>query len=168
MTAEPIDWAALSARGGLTVDDLPEEHSVGVRMELIDGSLIVTPLGDVEHQKLAGRVYALLISQSLPPGCIALPGVNVMVGNRTLVIPDVAVVDPDHADSGLGIRPDGLRLAVEITSPSTRIHDLTTKREIYAGWSVPYVVVDRSSSPPTPRIHGELPSWGRVVLDALR
>ncbi len=34
----------------LTIDDLPEQDDLG-RTELIVGSLYVTPLGDLEHQR---------------------------------------------------------------------------------------------------------------------
>lgn len=165
MTADAIDWALFSAQGGLTIDDLPDEHLVGVRMELIDGSLIVTLLGDLENQGLVTEYAALLRDEKLPDGCLALAGVNVMRGERTIVIPDVAVVDPSFSEHrGLGVSPEGLLFAVEISSPSTRVHDLTTKRELYGSWGVPYLVVDRSTRPPTSRVHGALPDYAQVLL----
>lgn len=160
-----IDWRLLNARGGLTIDDLPEGGSADVRMELIDGSLVVTPLGDLEHQALATRYAALLLGERLPQGCIAVAGVNVVVGDHTLLIPDVAVVDPQcAAREGLGVSPQGLKLAVEISSPSTRRHDLTTKRELYREWGVPYLIVDRSTSPATLRVDGDLPDFAKVLM----
>lgn len=160
-----IDWRLLNARGGLTIGDLPEVGNDGVRMELIDGSLVATPLGDLEHQALATRYAALLLGERLPQGCIAVAGVNVVAGDQTLIIPDVAVVDPQCAvRAGLGASPQGLKLAVEFSSPSTRRHDLTTKRELYREWGVPYLIVDRSTSPATLRVDGDLPDFATVLV----
>jgi hypothetical protein len=62
MTADPVSWAARS--GVLRVEDLLR-NAEGVRCELIDGSLTVTPLGDAEHQDLVGRYYGALVA-SIP------------------------------------------------------------------------------------------------------
>jgi Uma2 family endonuclease len=156
------DLLGLVARGPVTVDDLPEDVQ-NVRIELVDGSVYVTPLGDVEHQDLVMR-YAVRIRHHLPDSLRVLPGVNVIVGDQTLVIPDVAVVDPSFVvHRGLGIAPDGLRLAVEITSPSTRRRDLTLKRELYREWGVPFLVVDRSTTPFTLHKDGDLPPFAEVL-----
>src|SRR5512140_3015712 len=88
-----IDLSTM-ADGGLSIDDLPEEVP-GVRVELINGSLIVTPLGDVEHQAIISRFCRLL---QPPDDLLVLAGVNVIVGGRTLIIPDLAVVDTLHME----------------------------------------------------------------------
>jgi hypothetical protein len=74
------------------------------------------------------------------------------------------VVDPAHlVHDGLGVSPKGLLFAVEITSPSTRRRDLTIKRDLYAEWEVPYLLVDRSTSPHRYTAYGELPAWAGAV-----
>jgi len=96
---------------------------------------------------------------------MALAGVNVMQGDRLLVIPDVAVIDPCHGvRGGLGVAPAGLLLAVEISSPSTRRTDLTIKRELHRSRNVPYLIIDRAITPPTPVIEGELPEYAEALL----
>jgi Uma2 family endonuclease len=163
MTTGDLLWRA--ARGPLTVDDLPTDEQ-GVRFELIDGSLYVTPLGDFEHQRLILN-YAFLIKPQLPQGLEVLAGVNVIVGEQTLVEPDVAVVDPMFVTkAGLGVAPEGLRFVVEVTSPSTRRRDLSIKRELYREWGVPYLVVDRSTDPFTTHVEGELPHYGESLIGA--
>jgi Uma2 family endonuclease len=165
MATDAIDWALLTAQGGLTVDELLEQDIAGARMELIDGSLIAAPLGDLEHQALATVFAALLLGEQLPEECLALVGVNVIQGDRLLVIPDVAVVDPRHeVRGGLGVAPSGLLLAVEISSPSTRRADLTIKRELYRSWDVPYLIIDRATTPPTRVVNGDLPRFAEVLL----
>lgn len=86
------DLFARAAHGPLTIADLPLDVQ-GVRIELIDGGLYVTPLGDFEHQRLISD-NSYLIRPHLPAGLEVLAGVNVIVGEQTLVEPDIAVVDP--------------------------------------------------------------------------
>ncbi len=163
MTATSVNLLDLAGQRPLRIDDLPRDVD-NVRYELIDGSLYVTPLADVEHQMLATR-FATVLSPGIPEGSVVLAGVNVIVGNQTVVEPDVAVVDPAHLVlDGLGVSPKGLLLVVEITSPSTRRRDLTIKRELYREWEVPYLLVDRSTGPHTYTGYGELPAWAGVLL----
>src|SRR6185503_20053674 len=113
------------------------------RTELIDGSLYVTPGADTDHQLLVADVYDHLFAR-LPrdSGLRVLPGVNVVFDNSTLVVPDIAVIDPRER-SRLGIHPKAVVLVVEVTSPSTRRRDLTIKRDLYVEWEVPLILVDR-------------------------
>jgi Uma2 family endonuclease len=158
------DLLGLVALGPVTVTDLPTDVQ-NVRIELIDGSLYVTPLGDYEHQDLVME-YAVLIRSQLPDGLRVLPGVNMILGDQTLLIPDVAVVDPSFlVRRGLGISPEGMRLAVEITSPSTRRQDLTLKREVYRECGVPFLIVDRSTRPFTLHSDGDLPSYAAALIE---
>lgn len=162
MTTADLLWRA--AHGPLTIADLPLDVR-GVRIELLDGSLYVTPLGDYEHQGLVADC-TVMIRPLLPPGLRVLSGVKVIVGEQTLVEPDVAVVDPSFVThAGLGIAPDGVRFVLEVTSPSTRRRDLTERRELYREWGIPYLVIDRSTQPFTRHAEGELPTYTRVVLD---
>ena len=59
--------------------------------------------------------------------------------------------------------PRAVRLIVEVTSPSTRRHDLKTKRDLYESWEVPYVVIDRRTVPFTVSDFGDLPPYVRGV-----
>jgi Uma2 family endonuclease len=159
-----IDLSRVGVTGGLSIDDLPDDVP-GVRMELIDGSLIVTPLGDWQHQELITRFSARLVPV-VPVDLTVLAGVNVIVGERTLLIPDLVVADGRfRVRGGLGVSPEGLRLVVEVSSPSTRRHDLTIKRELYRQWQVPYLIVDRVTDPFTLEVEGELPEWAKLLLD---
>ncbi|HST83485.1 MAG TPA: Uma2 family endonuclease [Kineosporiaceae bacterium] len=163
MTASTVNLIDLAGQRPLQIEDLPREVD-NVRYELIDGSLYVTPLADYEHQDLVLKI-AMLLAAKNPQGSTVLPGVNVILGSQTIVEPDVAVVDPAHlVHDGLGVSPKGLLFVVEITSPSTRRRDLTIKRQLYSEWEVPYLVVDRSTSPHTYAGYGDLPTWAGVVL----
>ena len=55
-------------------------------------------------------------------------------------------------------------LAIEISSPSTRRHDLVDKRELYERWGVPFIFVDRKPSPWQIRVFGQLPGWAEGLF----
>jgi Uma2 family endonuclease len=158
-----VDLFALARRRPLTVADLPEEDEYG-RTELIDGSLYVTPLGDLSHQRLVWRLSKQLEAMFPDDDSLEVfPGANVVSQPKTLVIPDVAVIRAGQ--DGLGASPADVVLVVEITSPSTRRRDLTIKRDLYREWGVPLLLVDRSTSVPAVSVHGKLPDWvGEISL----
>ncbi|WP_337062950.1 Uma2 family endonuclease [Kineococcus sp. G2] len=128
----------------LRVEDLPQDEN-GPRMELVDGSLHVTPLGDLRHQRLVGQL-AYRLTDLAPVGWVVLPGANLLRRAATdrLLIPDVVVVAEEaFADGGVYADPSDVLLAVEVESPSTRSADRLLKRELYAQWKVPhYWIVD--------------------------
>jgi len=152
-----VDLLALARQRPLTVADLPEEDTHG-RTELIDGSLFVTPGADSDHQLLVADVYDRLRDR-LPrdSGLRVVPGINVVSDDNTLVIPDVAVIDPRERGR-LGIHPKAVLLVVEVTSPSTRRQDLTIKRDLYGEWGIPLLLVDGKQGPVV-SVHGKLPDW---------
>jgi Uma2 family endonuclease len=142
------DLFARSRRGLISVSDLPDDTE-GARYELNDGSLYATPAVAAPHQMLCFDLGRALASR-LPPGLRVALGVNVIVGEQALVIPDVAVIDPGQLTRhDVGVTPPGLLLALEVTSASTRHRDLSIKRELSGEWKVPYIVVDRNGGPYT-------------------
>ncbi|WP_380176338.1 Uma2 family endonuclease [Kineococcus sp. DHX-1] len=128
----------------LTWEELPRE-TAGPRMELIDGSLHVTPLGDLRHQRLVTRLSGAL-SASCPSGWVVLAGANVLRRGATdrLLIPDVVVLAEDALDEGgVYADPSDVLLVVEVEFPSTRSVDRLLKRDLYAQWRISdYWVVD--------------------------
>ena len=167
-TAEVIEAGELLLRAGqgpLTIEDILDEVE-GARYELIDGSLYVSPNGDVMHQLIATRC-ATFLATLIPAGLRAFAGINVIDGPKTIIGPDGAVADLEAMTyRGLGVTPQGVLLAVEITSPSTRRRDLTIKRDLYREWGVPYVIVDRRG-PLSVQVEGALPDYGRALVDAV-
>ena len=177
VSAQPIDPMDLGLgvalhRGleqVLTVDEVEAlDANVLFNVELINGRMIVTPIGDIEHQNLIGRTFTRL-QVGLPEGLLVLTGVNVYEGNHAKFIPDVVVIDPANAvRGGMGVDPDGLVLVVEVTSPSTRSTDLVDKRDQYEAWGVPYLLVDRKFTPHRYTVYGDWPTWAgaRQVLSS--
>lgn len=110
---------------------LPED---GLRRELLDGELVVMPAPTLLHQRVLGDIYEALKSyvRAHRLGSTYVSPADIVFSPRRLVQPDVFVVpliDGREAHSWKEIR--ALRLAVEVTSPSTARYDRVTKRRIY-------------------------------------
>jgi Uma2 family endonuclease len=120
---------------GLVYDDLwsfPQDD--GLRRELIDGELYVSPSPVRRHQRAVVAITAALFAHTREHGGEVLPApADVYFSERTVVEPDVVFVGAERVDQ-LGderyvdIAPD---LLVEVSSPSTRRLDLVKKRALY-------------------------------------
>ncbi|MFD0200757.1 MULTISPECIES: Uma2 family endonuclease [Saccharothrix] len=123
---------------------MPEDPSQ--RVELVDGALLVSPLGTGRHQMLVGDCYAALRA-ACPPGHEVMPGLNVGLSGGRMLIPDFTVNRAGFR--GLLLPVQDLLLAGEVLSPSTRVQDLTLKKQLYAEAGVPfYLVVDPRGGEP--------------------
>ena len=120
---------------GLTYDDLwdlPQDD--GLRRELIDGELYVTPAPVRRHQRAVVRIAAILLAYTDDHGGEVLPApADVVFAADTVVEPDVVFVGPARVgqltdERFIDIAPD---LLVEVSSPSTRRLDLVRKRGLY-------------------------------------
>ena len=122
---------------------LPED---GLRHELLDGVHAVTPAPSLLHQlmvtELIGRFIAGLQGQDRL--CVFSSPADIVLGVRTLVQPDVFIVQREPGkplrrweDVGVPV------LAVEILSPATATRDRGAKRRIYQRAGVAeYWIVD--------------------------
>jgi Uma2 family endonuclease len=102
------------------------------RVELIEGSLLVSPHATVRHQQVCGELHFLirLAIAGLPlrvysPANLAIPSLT------SMPIPDVVVAHVDD-NPGLAVAAEQALLLVEVESPSTRFHDRVTKAHVYA------------------------------------
>ena len=110
---------------------------LGTRFEVIDGLVVVMPYAREAHERLVMRIGGLLEAQ-------APSGTNVYGSNYNYYY---AAPEPDFVNADVLVTPasaadeDGTRvpplLVVEVSSPSTRRHDGTTKRDIYQRAGVP-------------------------------
>jgi Uma2 family endonuclease len=130
--------------GGWTIDDLFDLPDDGMRHELVDGVLLVSPVPAPPHLEATTRLHHLLYDQA-PADLMVGEGGGVFGGNvYNYFIPDLLVVP------WTGLRahpkyllPDDIRLAVEVLSPYNRSHDLVLKRHRYASIGIPrYWIVD--------------------------
>ena len=121
--------------GPWTVDDLDAfPEGTGVRYELIDGALLVSAEPSLQHQRVAGALWRLLVDAAPDDLEVFLP-VDVRLSPLRQIAPDITVVRRSDAT---GRRLAGLPLlVVEVQSPGTRAVDLTLKRGVLEEAGVP-------------------------------
>lgn len=112
------------------------------RVELFDGSLVVSPAPTPRHQAISRRLANLLEPAAHQVGLEVFEAVNVRLKRGRVPIPDLVVVHPINLDD-LVIDAAAVELICEITSPSNGGTDRVLKMHHYAeadiGW---YLVVD--------------------------
>lgn len=135
-TRLPMSKAELAA-------DRPDD---GLRYELLDGVLVVTPAPSPRHQEAAFSLGILLRAACPPESKVLLAPLDVDISDDTLLQPDVVVFRREQADRR---QVNGAPLlAVEVLSPSTRRLDLHLKRSRYeAAGTASYWVVDPGEPP---------------------
>ncbi|MEV0235484.1 Uma2 family endonuclease [Nonomuraea sp. NPDC050786] len=79
---------------GYTVDDWLKLPEAGERIELIDGSFVISPLPTALHALCAGRLRTILSAAAGPEGLVAVERVGVQVVADGF-LPDVAVLPRD-------------------------------------------------------------------------
>ncbi|MBA4861322.1 Uma2 family endonuclease [Streptomyces sp. PSKA54] len=125
------------------------EELPGHRVEILNGSIVVTPPPDGPHQE----TLTLLIEEfhkagARQAGARYLAGIGLWLptGPDDYAVPDFAVVDADYRDAVVEkncFAPHVFRLVLEVTS-SNLGNDLVTKVQTYAEARIPvYVIVDR-------------------------
>lgn len=129
---------------GLTYADLAAFPDDGLRRELLDGELIVSPSPVVRHQEVLGRLFLAIGGYVAEHG-----GGKAYLAPLDVVLSDSNVFEPDLlfiAEADLGILTEknvqgAPSLAIEVVSDS-RI-DRVRKRKVYERFGVPeYWVVD--------------------------
>jgi Uma2 family endonuclease len=119
---------------------LPDEP----RCELLYGRLLVMTAPTLLHQRVAGRVFRLLLDLADHTGGQAFYSpVDVALADHSIVQPDVIYVAPART-AILGTRVEGAPdLVVEVVSPTTARSDLGEKLRLYAEAGVlEYWIVD--------------------------
>jgi Uma2 family endonuclease len=145
--AEQTMGMPTSAQRYWTVDEvwaLPDEP--GVRREVVDGELLVSPSPSLWHQlavtELAGELRGYCKRTGI--GMVLSAPFDVVLNRRdTLVQPDVLVLPPDAVRPALpGLPGAALLLAVEVLSPGTARQDRLRKRPRYQRAAIPVWLVD--------------------------
>lgn len=117
--------------GLLTAADLSYEPDDGLRRELHDGVVFVSPPPSNRHSRAVLAAYRALFA-SAPPDLDVLHDVGVHVGLRRLYVPDLLAVRRDTPFHDNGYDPTGVLLVVEAVSPSSVTMDRVTKPAVYA------------------------------------
>lgn len=122
--------------GPWTVDDLYALPESTARIELVEGSLIVTPSPSAGHQFVLSRLSTMLQTQ-LGDEFVVMENLGVDMGT-SLRIPDLVVLRVDDIDRRCDrIDPATVLLAVEVVSPSSVSQDRLVKPAQYAAAGIP-------------------------------
>ncbi len=122
---------------GWTIHDLEGQPEDGVRRELLDGVLHVTPSPSPAHQVLAARLLVAL-EATCPEHYHVSQANDVVLSSKRLFIPDVLVTTDEAASRNSKFMAEEVVLAVEIVSPSSQAMDRVMKPALYAKSGIPF------------------------------
>jgi Uma2 family endonuclease len=129
------------------------------RAEVIDGRLVVSPVGSPENQWKASVLVEAFLPFARERGWRVYPGLDVCLpGTREPFEPDFAMAPKDAPRWGeREVFTDGLVMVGEIVSPASVEDDREKKPRIYARGRVPIMLlVDPVCDPPTVTVFSRL------------
>jgi Uma2 family endonuclease len=110
------------------------------RVELIDGSLIVTPAPTPRHQHVSRLVANALEPAAGDAGLEVYEAINVRLREGRIPIPDLVIVEPVDPDEAV-VDAGGVRLICEIVSPSNPAGDRVLKMHLYSDAGIPWYLL---------------------------
>ncbi|WP_327582686.1 Uma2 family endonuclease [Nonomuraea sp. NBC_00507] len=146
LVAHPPPWrvrlfAQTSTNEGYTVEDWLKLPETGERIELIDGSFVVSPMPKSDHALAAKRLVRIL-DEARPRDLEVVETLNLQAGEDGL-IPDIVVGDAKAIAAGLAkISADEVVCVVEVVSPGkvNRRRDYEIKPPKYAAAGIPVFI----------------------------
>lgn len=131
---------------GWTIEDLVALPEDGLRYELVDGSVHVSPPPPNLHNLAANQLAFLLRAVLDDSWRIVTPGA-ILFDNRNYREPDLLVVTREGVRPSYA-RPQDLLLVMEVMSPSSVSTDRLTKPAQYATAGIPhYWRLERQDTP---------------------
>ncbi|TDD39656.1 Uma2 family endonuclease [Nonomuraea terrae] len=132
----------------------------GLRVEIIEGKLIVSPMGTPEHQWLAADLHdALLLLRRERRWRGSPGGPNICIeGPRDSLAPDYVLVRPDCGRWGDGeLLSSEVLMVAEVVSPSSVRVDLEEKPRLYAVGKVSvYLLIDPMGKTPSVTVFSDI------------
>jgi Uma2 family endonuclease len=162
--AVPLEVA--SPGGRYTVEDwlqLPE--TVGQRVELIDGSLVVSPTPSSRHQLCASRL-SMVLADAAPEDLEIVGPFGVRTANE-VPVPDVVVGDAEVLQGEAAVLlPEQTHLVAEIVGLCGHRRDYLEKPRIYAEAGIPTFLRIELTGTAAPRVEVLHLRDGAYILSA--
>ncbi|WP_433517171.1 Uma2 family endonuclease [Nonomuraea sp. CA-143628] len=132
----------------------------GFRAEVIEGNLIVSPVGTPEHADHAVALLLALLPVINEHGWRGRPGsVDVCIeGPRDPVQPDFVLAPADCPRWGdRELLSSGLIMVAEVVSAGSTLRDRVEKPPLYASGGVPiYLLIDMVATPPAITVYSDI------------
>ncbi|MEQ4726131.1 Uma2 family endonuclease [Nonomuraea sp. B19D2] len=142
----------------------------GFRVEVIEGKLIVSPMGSPEHTWLAADLHDALLSLRRERGWRGAPGgPSICIeGPRDMLSPDYVLTSPDCPRWGNELLSSGLIMAAEVVSPSSVRDDREEKVRLYALGKVPvYLLIDQIAKCPSATVYSDIEAGAYRTIDSV-
>ncbi|MEV0233065.1 Uma2 family endonuclease [Nonomuraea sp. NPDC050786] len=131
-----------------------------LRVEVIEGKMLVSPMGSPEHAWMAVELDHVLWPFYRERGWRGAPGgLNICIeGPRDSCAPDFVLVPPDCPRWGVGeLLSSGVVMAAEVVSSGSVYADRVEKRRTYALGRVPvYLLIDPIADEPSVTVFSEI------------
>jgi Uma2 family endonuclease len=130
----------------------------GVRIELIEGELVVSPTSSIRNSAVVFSLTVALVDVAERENWVIHTFLTSHIPQtRERLIPDLMVAPRDAPPFGdCELLSPGALLVAEVVSPSSRRRDRDVKRRAYAQGRVPlYLLVDRFATPPSVTLFSE-------------
>jgi Uma2 family endonuclease len=136
VTADAPPWPRLPDPLGFTVADLHALPDDGLRYELIDGSIIVSPSATNGHNLIARWIANIVEDANPSKEWLVSTDQSATVDDRNEPRPDLVVVRTRNVSRSPFPIGDTL-LVGEVVSPNSALRDTETKKGLYARAGVP-------------------------------
>jgi Uma2 family endonuclease len=136
VTAAPAEPMANVTTGGFTVAYLRDLPDDGLRRELINGSILVSPSATFRHNLIATMIANQIRAAPHDKGLVVGTDQSVVIDTHNELRPDIVVASAIVFDE-TPFPSDELLLAAEVVSPSSALYDTEVKKTVYARAGVP-------------------------------
>jgi len=134
-----VDVHAEADRKVYTYQDYLQFPDDGIRYEIIDGEVFISPAPTLDHQRVVGRLFAMIwdFLEETPLGEVFPAPSDVIFSGINILQPDIVYVSRERSailmQENIQGAPD---LLIEVLSPGTEDRDRTSKREKYSQFGV--------------------------------